>query len=121
MVAVAEAGATSDVLTGRFGDDVTEAQSVAVHESEAVRNASYVSAELRKAQAGNRQPTPEEVEAIFRKAGISVDLVNAADPQAAYDAAVKALVASAGSDLNTILGKNLAPQEIEALIDDLSK
>ena len=121
MVAVAEAGATSEVLTDRFGDDVTEEQSVAVHESEAVRNASYVSAELRKAQAGNRQPTPQEVEAIFRKAGISVDLVNAADPQAAYDAAVEALVASAGSDLNTILGKNLAPQEIEALIDDLSK
>ena len=121
MVDANRASATSAVLARQVGDSVTQEQSIAVNQSAAVQNAANFSADLKKAQTGGRTPTPAEVQSIFLKAGITVDLVNAADPQAAYDAAIQELVSNAGDDLNSILGESLSTQEVESLIDELSK
>ena len=121
MVDANRASATSAVLARQVGDSVTQEQSIAVNQSAAVQNAANFSADLKKAQTGGRTPTPAEVQSIFLKAGITVDLVNAADPQAAYDAAIQELVSNAGEDLNSILGESLSTQEVESLIDELSR
>ncbi len=99
-----------------FGAQVTNEQSVAANNSPAVRRAMIFSEKFNELQSSGKQIAPADIEAAFKVAGITVDLVNAADPQAVFENTRRSLVQSASTELSGILGQPVQQSQIEALL-----
>ncbi len=99
-----------------FGSQVTNEQSVAANNSPAVRRAMIFSEKFNELQSSGKQIAPADIEAAFKEVGITVDLVNAADPQAVFENTRRSLVQNASSELSGILGQPVQQSQIEALL-----
>ncbi len=116
---VSEARPESSGTGGYFGQQLDTEQTEAVYTNPVVVRTAALAAEFKELQRSGKEIGPTEMQDILDQAGFDVDLAGAADPQAAYDQAVNALMKDLQVELSEIIGKPVDSQQLEAFVNSL--